>query len=85
MDAIITKPFFDVGGRKYICLRMDETVTQVKVPFRYNRVMCRVNGLRPIQDMCTGETVRVVIENRKWDGDVFPVLKEISLSDKYVD
>ena len=85
MDAIITKPFFDVGGRKYICLRIDETVVQVKVPFRYNRVMCRVNGLRPVQDLTTGEIVTVVIENRRWDGDVFPVLKEISCSDKYVD
>jgi hypothetical protein len=85
MEAIITKPFFDVGGRKYICLRISEKVIQVKVPFRYNRVMCRVNGLRPVQDLGTGETVTVVIENRRWDGDVFPVLKEISCSDKYVE
>ena len=81
MDAIITKAFFDVGGRKYICL----DGVQVKVPFRYNRVMCTVRGLRPVQDLPVGEPVKVVIQKVHWDGDVFPVLKEISSSDKYAD
>jgi len=32
-----------------------------------------------------GEPVKVVIQTVHWDGDVFPVLKEISSSDKYAD
>ena len=38
------------------------TVLKVKVPFRYNRVMCKVNGLRTIQELMKGDEVDIRIE-----------------------
>ena len=38
------------------------SVLKVKVPFRYNRVMCKVNGLRTIQELKKGDEVSVRIE-----------------------
>ena len=38
------------------------TVLKVKVPFRYNRVMCKVNGLRTIQELKKGDEVDIRIE-----------------------
>lgn len=72
----VTKEFYDVGGRKYI--KLDEVT--VKVPFRYNRVMCTVKGHTPVQDYKLGDEVNALIEYRTWDGERFPVLKEIGLS-----
>lgn len=37
-------------------------VLKVKVPFRYNRVTCKVVGIRTIQEMQEGENVEVVVE-----------------------
>lgn len=71
----VTKEFYDVGGRKYIGL--DQMI--VKIPFRYNRVMCHVHGFVPIQEYKLGQEVEADIEMRTWDGEKFPVLKEIRL------
>lgn len=38
------------------------TVLKVKVPFRYNRVMCKVNGLRTIHELKKGDSVDIRIE-----------------------
>lgn len=35
---------------------------KVKVPYRYNRVTCKVGGIRTIQEMQEGDTVSVRIE-----------------------
>jgi hypothetical protein len=35
---------------------------KVKVPYRYNRVTCKVGGIRTIQEMREGDTVSVHIE-----------------------
>lgn len=51
----IVTPYYDYGGRKYLDLRWNNTVTRVKVPFRYNRVMCRVEGIIPIQELKAGQ------------------------------
>jgi hypothetical protein len=70
----ITKSFFDIHGRKYIEL----DGLQVKVPFRYNRVMgVDVQGHIPIQDMPTGTQVKAEIRTVKWDGLEYYVLKSI--------
>ena len=34
----------------------------VKVPWRYNKVECKVSGIIPVQDLKTGDTVIPVIE-----------------------
>lgn len=71
---LVTKPFFDIHGRKYIEL----DGLQVKVPFRYNRVTgVDVHGHVPIQDMPTGTHVKATIRTVKWDGLEYYVLKSI--------
>jgi hypothetical protein len=75
---IITKSFFDIHGRKYIEL----DGLQVKVPFRYNRVMgVNVEGHIPIQDMLTGMQVKAEVRTVKWDGLEYYVLKSICPTD----
>ena len=55
--AKIIKPYYDWNGRKYMLLQIDEVLYQVKVPYRYNRVMCNVCGLKPIQEYTKDEIV----------------------------
>ena len=77
-QAIVKTPWYDIQGRKYINLEFDRTIKQVKVPFRYNRVMCHVNGLTPIQDMPEGTMVECDIERKTWDGETFWVLRSVT-------
>ena len=39
---------------------------QVKVPFRYNRVMCCVTGDKTIQELASGDTVSVELKFCGW-------------------
>jgi len=77
IEAEIVTPFYDHGGRKYLDLRWDERVTRVKVPFRYNKVMCRVEGIVPIQDMKAGQKIWALVEKKLWEGDIHLVLHSI--------
>ena len=78
MKATIARPFYDWDGRKYLEMRVEDgTLLRVKVPWRYGRVMCRVEGIRPIQELELGESVIVEIETKMWDGQKFLVLKSI--------
>jgi len=79
MRATITRPFYDWDGRKYMELRMDDSgmTLRVKVPWRYKRVMCHVEGIRPIQEFESGESVDVLIDKKVWDGETFWVLISI--------
>lgn len=61
-QAVIRAPWYDIGGRKYIDLMWADAIRRVKVPFRYNRVMCHVDGLSPIQELPVNTTVDVIIE-----------------------
>jgi len=71
---VVTKAFFDIHGRKYIEL----DGLQVKVPFRYNRVMgVDVQGHVPIQDLPAGTQVKAEVRTVKWDGLEYYVLKSI--------
>jgi len=72
--AILTREFYDLGGRKYIDLDGE----RIKIPWRYNRVMCQVSGLRTIQELRVGDEVQATIHLRFWDGENFKVLKELS-------
>jgi len=80
--AIIRRAWYDIQGRKYVNLEFEGTTKQVKVPFRYNRVMCRVNGLTPIQDMPEGLEVDCDIEIKRWDGESYWVLRTIETRSK---
>lgn len=75
--AQILKGYHEEGTRKYMTLLIEGEVYRVKVPFRYNRVMCQVDGIRPVQDYKADEIVIVEIEKKMWDGEVFFVLKSL--------
>jgi hypothetical protein len=62
-QAVVRASWYDIGGRKYLDLQWDEIVNRVKVPFRYNRVMCHVGGLTTVQSIPEGSTVDCVIES----------------------
>jgi hypothetical protein len=62
-QAVVRAPWYDISGRKYLDLEWDTYVHRVKVPFRYNRVMCNVGGLTPIQTMPEGTVVDCVIDS----------------------
>ena len=62
-NATVVHPWYEVNGRKYIDLELDGLVRRVKIPFRYNRVMCHVSGIVPIQSIQTGAQVECFVEN----------------------
>ena len=42
------------------------TILRVKVPFRYNRVMCKMSGDKTIQELVKGDRVSVVLKYCGW-------------------
>jgi hypothetical protein len=76
-NGTVTRPYYDWGGRKYMEIRTDEGPVRFKVPFRYGRVMAHVEGIRPIQDIQSGEFVHVFFDRIQ---DVF-VLKSLRVID----
>lgn len=77
MNATVHTPYYDWEGRKYMELLIGDTTHRVKVPFRYGRVMCKVNGLKTVQEFQKGDQVEVEIEKKMWDGIEHLVLKSI--------
>lgn len=59
--GIVHTPWYDVHGRKYIDMSIDGILYNVKIPFRYNRVMCYVEGIVPIQEFQSGDIVDCLI------------------------
>jgi hypothetical protein len=41
-------------------------VLRVKVPFRYNRIMCKVTGCKTIQELVKGDEVKVELKYCGW-------------------
>jgi hypothetical protein len=73
--ARIVTPWYDVEGRKYINLDLGNgQVIRAKVPWRYGRVMCKVSGIRPIQELELNETVEVILDKKYWGGNVYHVI-----------
>jgi len=80
MKATVHAPYYDWDGRKYLELCLENQgslVLRVKVPWRYGRVMCRVEGLRTIQELQKGDQVEVTLERKTWDGLEHWVLSSI--------
>jgi len=78
MKAVVVKPYYDWDGRKYIELRLeDQTIMRVKVPFRYARVACRVDGLRTIQEFQIGDVIECEIVKKFWNGASFWILNSV--------
>jgi hypothetical protein len=68
MKATVITPYYDWDGRKYLELNIEGSLVRVKVPWRYGRVMCRVEGLRTVQELQKGDEVEVTLEKKVWDG-----------------
>ena len=70
MRGIVHTPYYDWDGRKYMELSLENqgSLVRVKVPWRYGRVMCRVEGLKTIQELQKGDEVEVTLERKTWDG-----------------
>ena len=68
MRATVHTPYYDWDGRKYLELLIDGRLTRVKVPFRYGRVMCRIEGLKTVQEFQKGDLMEVELEKKVWDG-----------------
>lgn len=77
-QAVVRRPWYDVQGRKYLDLEVAGHTHQVKVPFRYGRVMCHVTGIVPIQNMVTGSTLECMIEKKVWDGETYWILHSVT-------
>lgn len=71
---IVTTSMYDIGDRKYIGI--DDK--KVKVPWRYNRPMISVFGVKTIFEYNVGDTIKAVIVNKTWGGENFAVLKSIT-------
>ena len=68
MRGTVHTPYYDWDGRKYFELEVQSQVLRVKVPYRYGRVMCRVEGLKTVQELQKGDQVEVTLEKKTWDG-----------------
>ena len=77
MQARVVNPWYDRGGRKYIDLEINGEFRNVKVPFRYNRVMCKVDGIRPVQELGADEIVQVTLVRKTWEGQGHWVLDTV--------
>jgi hypothetical protein len=68
-EYTITKGLFDSNSRKYIMIKNDkEDEIRLKIPFRYNRVMCTVTGDKTVQEMIPGDKVLVKMKNcGRWE------------------
>jgi hypothetical protein len=78
INAEIVAPFYDYGGRKYLDLRWDGQVTRVKVPFRYKKVMCHIDGITPVQELKKGQKIHALVEKKLWEGDVHWIVHSIT-------
>jgi hypothetical protein len=75
MYTVVT-PMFDHNGRKYMVIKeATDTIgttsqegLKIKIPFRYNRVMCKVSGDKTVQELVTGDKVTAKIKNcGRWE------------------
>ena len=79
-EYTITKGLFDSNSRKYIMIKGSHELSpegtqsvfkdeiRLKIPFRYNRVMCTVTGDKTVQEMIPGDKVLVKMKNcGRWE------------------
>ena len=73
MKGTIHTPYYDWDGRKYLEISCEAAggpslILRVKVPWRYGRVMCRVDGLKTVQELAVGDEVEIILDKKIWDG-----------------
>lgn len=74
---MIKSQMYDRDGRKYIDVIFNSEILKLKIPFRYGRVMCKVLGMKTIQELKAGDLVDVTFKKKTWDGIEFLVLESI--------
>jgi UDP-glucose 4-epimerase len=47
---------------------IDSKIFKIKIPFRYGRVMCKVLGMKTIQEMKKDEIIDVEFTKKSWNG-----------------
>ena len=47
---------------------LDSKIFKIKIPFRYGRVMCKVLGLKTIQEMKKDEIIEIEFIKKSWNG-----------------
>ena len=79
MRATVHTPYYDWDGRKYLEVRLENqsSLVRLKVPYRYGRVMCRIDGLKTVQELQKGDEIEIEIERKTWDGTVHLVLVSV--------
>ena len=66
--GFIHRPYYDCDGRKYMDIILDSKIFKIKIPFRYGRVMCKVLGMKTIQEMKKDEIIDVEFTKKSWNG-----------------
>ena len=74
-------PYYDWDGRKYMELEIEGSIFRVKVPWRYGRVACRVDGLKTVQELVKEDVVDVELHKKVWDGVEHLLIQSIRTSD----
>lgn len=79
VKAVVHTPYYDWDGRKYMEFMIENRVTRVKIPFRYGRVMCTVQGLKTVQELVAGDKVDLILDKKMWDGLEYWIVAYICL------
>lgn len=58
----IHKKMYDVLTLPHVEIPLEGDILKVKVPYRYNRVMCKFHGSKVVQEMKKGDVVEVKIQ-----------------------
>lgn len=77
MRATVIRPMYDWDGRRYLDLQFENKIAKFKVPWRYGRVMCRVEGLKTVQELVAGDEIEFTYKVTNWDGLEYLVLESI--------
>jgi uncharacterized protein YunC (DUF1805 family) len=75
MKGVVTRPMYIWDERRYI----EISSVRLKVPFRYGRVMCRVEGIKTVQELVKGDGVEFTYKITNWDGIEYFVLESIKV------
>jgi hypothetical protein len=79
MRGVVHTPYYDWDGRKYleVLLENQSSLVRLKVPFRYGRVMCRIEGLKTVQELQKGDEIEIEIEKKLWNGVIHWILSSL--------
>ena len=77
MKTTVISPFYDQHGRKYMDIEFQNKIQRVKVPWRYGRVMCRIEGDKTVQELKKGDEFKIEIEKKIWEGIEYLIVKKV--------